>query len=58
VVAGECGLVASDVGAAATACAEAVMKVAMWHKFEVVEAEPGQFRCGLNALSLLLQLAC
>ena len=34
------------------------MKVAMWHKFEVVEAGPGQVRCDLIALSLLLQLAC
>lgn len=56
--AGERGLVASDVGAAATACVEAVMRVAMWHKFEVVEAGPGQIRCDLIARSLLLQLAC
>ena len=51
-MAGDCG---PGVGAAATACAEeVVIEVAMWCKFEVVEAEPGQIRCGLIALSLLL----
>lgn len=55
--AGERGLVASDVGAAATARVEAVVEVAMC-KFEVAEVGPGQVRCGLIARSLLLQLAC
>lgn len=55
--AGERGLVASDVGAAATARAEAVVEVAMC-KFEVVEVGPGQARCDLIARSSLLQLAC
>lgn len=55
--AGERGLVASDVGAAATARVEAVVEVAMC-KFEVVEVGPGQARCDLIACSLLLQLAC
>lgn len=55
--AGERGLVASDVGAAATARVEAVLEVAM-RKFEVVEVGPGQVRCDLIAHSLLLQLAC
>lgn len=53
----ERGLVASDVGAAATARAEAVVEVAMC-KFEVVEVGPGQARCDLIARSSLLQLAC